>query len=532
MITETSTDIVEITDTLPGVEVILTTVAIEFIIELHRKFEPRRQELLAARQTRQELLDQGQTLDFLAETVSIRTSEWKASPAPIALQNRRVEITGPVDAKMMINGFNSGANVFMADFEDANSPTWRNCIEGQINLMHALRGTLTYQSPEGKLYQINESPAVLKVRPRGWHLHEKHLLIDGAPVSASLFDFGLHFFHNGILLADQERGPFFYLPKLESHLEARLWNDVFVFAQEKLAMKTGTIKATVLIETILAAFEMEEIIYELRAHMAGLNAGRWDYLFSIIKKFNRDSKFVTPDRAQLTMSVPFMSAYAKLLVQTCHKRGVHAMGGMAAFIPSKDEETNRQAFEKVRADKVREALLGYDGTWVAHPKLVAVAKTEFDNVLGSSPNQKQIMHPNLKINGKDLLDIESAGKLITENGIRLNIKVAVQYIEAWLNGTGAVALYNLMEDAATAEISRAQLWQWLYHQSIIEGGEHFTEEKFNLFYGQEMDLLILQFQKENRDLKKLKQAGDMLNQLVLNKNFEAFLTPLAYEHLS
>jgi len=532
MSTVASTELLDITEIFPGVEVVLNAEAMEFILELHRTFEPRRQELLEARQARQTLLDLGQRPEFLTETISIRSSEWKASPVPPALQNRRVEITGPVDAKMMINAFNSGANVFMADFEDSNSPTWRNCIEGQLNLMQAARGTLAYKSAEGKSYQLNPLPAVLKVRPRGWHLHEKHLLIDNVPVSASLFDFGLHFFHNGELLASQGRGPFFYLPKLESHLEARLWNDVFVFAEEKLGMKTGTTKATVLIETVLAAFEMEEIIYELREHIAGLNAGRWDYLFSIIKKFSRDPKFITPDRAQLTMSVPFMSAYAKLLVHTCHKRGVHAMGGMAAFIPSKDEETNRQAFEKVIADKVREARLGYDGTWVAHPKLVAVAKTEFDNVLGSSPNQKQIMHPDLKVNGKDLLDVESAGKLITENGIRLNIRVAVQYLEAWLNGTGAVALYNLMEDAATAEISRAQLWQWLYHQSTIEGGENFTEEKFNLFYKQEMDLLILQFQKENRDLKNLKQAGDLLNQLVLNKNFEEFLTPLAYEYLS
>ncbi|MBI1768404.1 MAG: malate synthase A [Bacteroidetes bacterium] len=516
---------------LKGDELVLTSEAIEFVVELHRKFEPRRRALLRARQERQELLNQNQLPDFLPETSSIRAGEWKASPVPAALQNRRVEITGPVDRKMIINGLNSGANVFMADFEDANSPTWRNCIEGQLNLMEAVRETLSYESPEGKLYKLNSSTAVLKVRPRGWHLLEKHLLVDGEFVSASLFDFGLHIFHNGKILAKQGKGPFFYLPKLESHLEARLWNDVFLFAEEKLKLQRGVIKATVLIETILAVFEMEEIIYELREHMAGLNAGRWDYLFSIIKKFRVHKNFITPDRAQLTMAVPFMNAYAKLLVKTCHKRGVHAMGGMAAFIPSKDEEVNRIAFEKVKADKEREALLGYDGTWVAHPKLVEIAKEEFDKVLGESPNQKQILHEETKIYKNQLLDISSAEGKITENGVRLNIKVALQYIESWLQGIGAAALNNLMEDAATAEISRAQLWQWIRHRPVIEGGKIFSESMYRQIRREELDSLLHRLQKEKRDVKFLQQAESILDQLVLNEKFEEFLTLKAYDHV-
>ena len=512
-------------------ELVLTTDALEFIVELHRKFEPRRRALLRARQERQELLNKKQLPDFLTETSSIRESEWKASSVPEVLQDRRVEITGPVDRKMVINGLNSGANVFMADFEDANSPTWRNCIEGQFNLMEAVRGTLTYKTPEGKLYQLNSSTAVLKVRPRGWHLLEKHLLVDEEFVSASLFDFGLHIFHNGKLLAEQGKGPFFYLAKLESHLEARLWNDVFLFAEEKLGLQRGIIKATVLIETILAVFEMEEIIYELREHMAGLNAGRWDYLFSIIKKFRVHKEFVTPDRAQLTMAVPFMSAYAKLLVKTCHKRGVHAMGGMAAFIPSKDEEVNRASFEKVKADKEREAMLGYDGTWVAHPKLVDLAKAEFDKVLGKSPNQKNVLHTNAKIDREQLLDISSARGQVTEGGIRLNIKVSIQYIESWLRGVGAAALYNLMEDAATAEISRAQLWQWIRHSAVIEGGKVFSETMYRQMRREEFDLLLDQFQNENREVNFLHDAQLILDRLVLHENFEEFLTLKAYDHV-
>lgn len=512
-------------------EHVLTAEAMEFLVELHRKFESRRRSLLRARQERQELLNKNQLPDFLHGTLSIREGDWKASPVPEILQDRRVEITGPVDRKMIINGLNSGANVFMADFEDSNSPTWRNCIEGQFNLMDAVRGTLTYQSSEGKLYKFNSSTAVLKVRPRGWHLLERHFLVDGEFISASLFDFGLHIFHNGKLLADQGKGPFFYLPKLESHLEARLWNDVFLFAEERLGLERGIIKATVLIETILAVFEMEEIIYELREHMAGLNAGRWDYLFSIIKKFRVHRKFITPDRAQLTMAAPFMGAYAKLLVQTCHKRGVHAMGGMAAFIPSKDEEVNRLAFEKVKTDKEREALLGYDGTWVAHPKLVDLAKAEFDKVLGKSPNQKNVLHKDVRIDQGQLLDISSAGGQVTEKGIRLNIKVSLQYIESWLRGVGAAALYNLMEDAATAEISRAQLWQWIRHSAVIENGNVFSETMYRQMRREEFDLLLEQFQKENREIGLLHEAQLILDRLVLHENFEEFLTLKAYDHV-
>jgi len=514
-----------------GDGVVLTSEALEFIVELHRKFEPRRRALLRTRQERQELLNKKQLPDFLDATSSVRESEWKALPVPEILQDRRVEITGPVDRKMVINGLNSGANVYMADFEDANSPTWSNCIEGQLNLMEAVRGTISYQTPEGKLYRLNPTIAVLKVRPRGWHLLEKHVLVDGGYVSASLFDFGLHIFHNGSLLASQGKGPFFYLPKLESHLEARLWNDVFLFAEEKLDLQRGTIKATVLIETILAVFEMEEIIYELREHMAGLNAGRWDYLFSIIKKFRVHQDFVTPDRAQLTMATPFMSAYAKLLVQTCHKRGVHAIGGMAAFIPSKDEEVNRLAFEKVKADKEREASLGYDGTWVAHPKLVDIAKAEFDKVLGKSPNQKNVLHPEANIQKEQLLDIASAGGVVTENGIRLNIRVTLLYIESWLRGVGAAALYNLMEDAATAEISRAQLWQWIRHSAVIEGGKVFSETMYRQMRREEFDFLLDQFLREKREVNFLHEAQLILDRLVLHENFEEFLTLKAYDHV-
>jgi malate synthase len=530
--TETSHDTIQLrAPLLKGDDVVLTPETLEFIAELHRTFEPRRRALLKARQERQVQLNKNQMPDFLAETLSIRESDWNALPVPAALQDRRVEITGPVDRKMIINGLNSGANVFMADFEDANSPTWRNCIEGQQNLMEAVRGTLEYQSPEGKRYTLNSETAVLKVRPRGWHLLEKHVVVDGEFVSASLVDFGLFFFHNAVHLAEQSKGPFFYLPKLESHLEARLWNDVFLFAQEKLGLKSGTIKATVLIETILAVFEMDEIIYELREHIAGLNAGRWDYLFSVIKKFRVHKKFMTPDRSLLTMTTPFMSAYAKLLVKTCHKRGVHAMGGMSAFIPSKDEQVNHLAFDRVKADKEREALLGYDGTWVAHPRLVEVAKGEFDKVLGKSPNQKNVLHENFKVNRDELLNVTSATGGITEAGIRSNIRVSLLYIESWLRGIGAAALYNLMEDAATAEISRAQLWQWLRHSATIEGGKTFTETTYRQTRREELDLLMSQFRVENRESNFLQEAQLILDRLVLHENFEEFLTIRAYDHL-
>jgi len=513
-------------------EKVLTRGALDFIIELHNEFSLQRSLLLTARGKRQKQLDIGMLPDFLPETNYIRESEWTVSAIPTALQNRRVEITGPVDRKMIINALNSGAKVFMADFEDSTSPTWRNVIEGQSNLIDAVRGLITYETPEGKTYSIGANPAVINVRPRGWHLEEKNILIDGNPVSASLVDFGLFIYHNGSLLEKQGRGPFFYLPKLENHLEARLWNDVFLFSERSLGLTRGAIKATVLIETILAAFEMEEIIYELREHIAGLNAGRWDYIFSIIKKFKNHRAFVTPDRANITMAVPFMSAYAQLLVKICHKRGVHAMGGMSAFIPSKDEEVNKIAFEKVRADKVREVLNGYDGTWVAHPKLVSVAQAEFDKVLGVAPHQKNINRSDVSVSASDLLNISSAGNIITEKGIRTNINVALLYIESWLRGVGAVALYNLMEDAATAEISRAQLWQWLHHEGILlEDGRPFTLEFYMLLAEAELNALLEQFQNEKRDVQFLKKAEELLDKLVLNDGFEDFLTTLTYQRI-
>ena len=513
-------------------EQVLTAGALRFVEQLENEFGYRRVLLLEARKREQAMLDSGYLPDFLRDTINIRQGEWKVLPIPDALQNRRVEITGPVDRKMIINGLNSGANVFMADFEDSTSPTWSNVVEGQVNLMDAVRGTISYQSNEGKSYELNSTTAVLNVRPRGWHLEEKNVLIDGKPISASLFDFGLFAYHNGSLLADKQAGPFFYLPKLENHLEARLWNDVFLFAERSLGLTHCAIKATVLIETILAAFEMEEIIYELRDHIAGLNAGRWDYIFSIIKKLKTQRSFVMPERAAVTMTVPFMSAYAKLLVKTCHKRGIHAMGGMSAFIPSKDEEVNRIAFEKVKADKEREAKLGHDVTWVAHPKMVGIAKVEFDKVLGLNLNQKNVLLDGVVVTSADLLNISSAGDKITEEGVRTNIRVALQYIESWLTGVGAVALYNLMEDAATAEISRAQLWQWLHHKNVfLDNGRLFDVSLYKQLEEEEMDELLDQFRDAGRDKQYLNNAEEILNKLVLGEAFEDFLTTIAYQKL-
>lgn len=518
---------------LPADERVLTQGALEFITSLHREFSSRRLALLEAREARMKLLDQGKLPDFLPETLHVREGSWQVSGIPDVLQDRRVEITGPVDRKMIINALNSGAKVFMADFEDSTSPTWRNVVEGQLNLMDAVRGTIQYESEEGKVYSLGSTQAIMKVRPRGWHLEESHVLIDGGPVSASLFDFGLFAYHNGALLAAQKKGPFFYIPKLESHLEARLWNDVFTFTEKSLDLTPGTIKVTVLIETILAAFEMEEIIFELREHIAGLNAGRWDYIFSIIKKLKNHPGFVMPDRSNVTMAVPFMSAYAQLIVKVCHKRGVHAIGGMSAFIPSKDEAINKQAFEKISSDKIREASIGYDGTWVAHPKLVPVAQAEFDKVLGEAPNQKNKLCQEVSVSAQQLLDISSAGNKITEQGVRTNINVALLYMESWLRGIGAVALYNLMEDAATAEISRAQLWQWLNHDKIfLEDGRVFKLELYMQLAEEEMNALLDQFGKEKRDTKYLRKAGEILDKLVLSDGFENFLTTLAYKHIN
>ncbi|MGE5251456.1 MAG: malate synthase A, partial [Bacteroidota bacterium] len=465
---------------------ILTPEALRFIERLELEFGPRRGELLEQRRARQAALDAGERPDFLPSTQDIRTAAWKVGPIPADLQDRRVEITGPTDRKMMINALNSGASVFMADFEDANSPTWDNMIQGHINLRDAIDGSISFRAPDGRNYRLGQQVAVLMVRPRGWHLPEKHAALDGVPVSASLFDFGLHFFHNARRLLDKGSGPYFYLPKLESHLEARLWNDVFSFAQDELQLPRGTIKATVLVETILAAFEMDEILYELRDHVAALNAGRWDYIFSTIKKFSADPAFVFPDRALITMTAPFMRAYTELLVKTCHARGAHAIGGMAAFIPSrKDAAVNAVALAKVREDKVREASDGFDGTWVAHPDLVPVAKQEFDSVLGDAPHQKHRLREDVWVSARDLLDFQIKGAQISEDGFRLNISVALQYLDAWLNGSGAVGIFNLMEDAATAEISRAQIWQWLHHPASLADGRQVTPELYEQLCSEE-----------------------------------------------
>jgi malate synthase len=515
---------------LPHDERVFTTGAVNFLTALHTMFNSRRIDLLKDRRRRQQGLDHGNLPDFLSETSYIREQHWNIAPLPEALQDRRVEITGPVDRKMIINALNSGAKVFMADFEDSTSPTWRNIVEGQFNLMDAVRNTISYQTDE-KIYTLNDTIASIHVRPRGWHLDEKHIEIDGEPMSASLLDFGLFVYHNGELLSYEKRGPFFYLPKLESHHEARLWNDVFLFSEKELGIPRGTIKATVLIETILAVFEMDEIIYELREHMAGLNAGRWDYIFSMIKKFKNHKAFLTPDRSAITMAVPFMSAYAQLLVKTCHRRGAHAMGGMSAFIPSKDETVNKKAFEKVIADKVREASYGYDGTWVAHPKLVPIAQSEFDTILGTSPHQKNILCTDVHVSASDLLDVASAGNSITEKGVRTNINVALLYIESWLRGVGAAALHNLMEDAATAEISRAQLWQWVHHNAVLNDGRIITKELYEQVEKEEMDMLVKQFISEGHSLQNLTKAKDILHAIVIDETFEDFLTLPMYQHI-
>ena len=480
------------------------------------------------REMRQADLRGGKRPAFLPETATVRSSEWSVAPAPHDLDDRRVEITGPVDRKMVINALNSGARVFMADFEDSLAPTWANVIEGQANLQDAVRRQIDLISPEGKQYTLNDEVATLVVRPRGWHLVEKNVLIKGEPVSASLFDFGLYFFHNARELLERGSGPYFYLPKLESHLEARLWNDVFVFAQEELDMPRGTIRATVLIETILAAFEMEEILYELREHAAGLNAGRWDYIFSMIKKFSHDPAFMLPDRAQVTMAVPFMRAYAELLVQTCHKRGAHAIGGMAAFIPSrKDRAVNERALAKVREDKERESGQGFDGTWVAHPDLVPVAREIFDRKLGERPHQKQQLRSDLQVSAAQLLDTQIHGAAITRAGVANNIGVALRYLDAWLQGTGAVAIFNLMEDAATAEISRAQLWQWRTHSARLDDGSAFTAE----LYQHLRDEQVKHIQEESGSDARLQEAADLLDSLVLSNDFVPFLTIPGYRLL-
>ena len=491
------------------VEQVLTDEAVDFLTRLQREFGPRREQLLAARRERAQRLLDGELPDFLPETADVRDGDWRVDPVPPELQDRRVEITGPVDRKMVINALNSGAKMFMADFEDSNSPTWANCIEGQVNLTDALERTITLDTGE-KQYSLNEETATLLVRPRGWHLLERHFEVDGGPISASLFDFGLYFFRNHM-----RGGTWFYLPKLESHLEARLWNDVFVWAQEQLGVPRGTIKATVLIETILAAFEMDEILYELREHSAGLNAGRWDYIFSVIKKLGHRPEFVLPDRAAVTMAVPFMRAYTELLVKTCHARGAHAMGGMAAFIPSRrDPEVNAAALAKVREDKEREAGQGFDGTWVAHPDLVPVAMEIFDRVLGERPNQVERQRGDVDSTAADLLDVASTPGEITMDGLHNNVSVGIQYLAAWLRGSGAVAIFNLMEDAATSEISRSQVWQWLRHAKVARADvEAAIEEEIAKLDGD------------------YDEARALFEQVALGDEFVEFLTLPAYERI-
>jgi malate synthase len=513
---------------LPGAERILTKAALSFVARLHHEFEPRRRELLRRRDERQADLRAGIMPGWLGSTAHIRAGNWRVAAAPADLLDRRVEITGPVERKMMINALNSGAKVFMADFEDALSPTWENVVFGQINLHDAVRGTLSYVSPEGKRYQLKPDTATLVVRPRGWHLVEKHVVVNGQPVSASLFDFGLFFFHNARALLDRGSGPYFYLPKLEHHTEARLWNDVFNFAQDALKLFRGSIRATVLIETIFAAFQMDEILYELRDHAAGLNAGRWDYIFSTIKKFAHRPEFVLPDRAQVTMGVPFMNAYTDLLVRTCHRRGAHAIGGMAAFIPNRNDPlVTEAALAKVREDKERESMKGFDGTWVAHPALVAPAQEIFDRVLGEQPHQKHVLRDDVRVDERDLLDVRIAEGRITRAGVELNVDVALQYIDAWLRGTGAVAIHNLMEDAATAEISRAQLWQWCVHRAELEDGSQMTPELYQHVRNKQLRVLRAQSNGSSR----LDEAAQLLDRLVLDREFAPFLTIPGYDQL-
>jgi malate synthase len=508
---------------------ILTPEAQALLQELHRRFDSRRRELLERRVVRQQEIDSGKLPDFLPETREVRESEWTVAPIPKDLLDRRTEITGPTDRKMVINALNSGATMFMADFEDANSPTGRNVIDGQKNLRDAIRRAISFTGPEGKQYALNEKTAVLLVRPRGWHLVEKHFKVDGQPISGGLFDFALYMFHNAAELMRRGSGPYFYLPKLESHLEARLWNDVFVFTQDYLGIPQGSIRATVLIETILAAFEMHEILWELRNHSAGLNCGRWDYIFSFIKKFRNRPDFMLPNRAQVTMTVPFLAAYVDLLIQTCHKRNIHAMGGMAAQIPIKnDPAANEAALEKVRQDKLREVKAGHDGTWVAHPGLVPVAKQVFDEHM-PQPNQIDRKREEVHVTAKDLLAIPKG--TITEDGLRLNVDVGIQYLEAWLRGNGAVPIYNLMEDAATAEISRAQVWQWLKHGAKLEDGRPVTPDLVKQTIAGVLEHLRSMVGPERFGKGKYQLAAQIFEKMMLSGEFNEFLTLPAYEYL-
>ena len=517
---------VVITADAPHLEEVLTPEALDFVAQLHRSFNPERVKLLQDRVRRQQRLDAGETPDFLPNPIESRDPNWRVASAPPDFDDRRVEITGPAEPKMMINALNSGASVFMCDFEDALSPTWSNVVTGHWAVSQAVRRTLTVQTDE-KAYALNDSIATLCIRPRGWHLPEAHVAVDGSPISASIFDFGIWLFHNARELLDRGSGPYLYLPKLESHLEAALWNKIFGAAQEALGVPQGSVRATVLIETILAAFEMDEILFELREHAAGLNAGRWDYIFSIIKKFRSRPDMILPDRAQVTMTVPFMRAYTELLVQTCHRRGAHAIGGMAAFIPSRrDAAVNEQALAKVRDDKVRESTDGFDGTWVAHPDLVPVARTVFDSVLGDRPNQKDRLRPEVRVSATDLVDVAVPGGAVTEAGVRANVSVGLAYLASWLAGNGAAAINNLMEDAATAEISRSQLWQWRVHGVGLADGGTLTPDRYATIRDEELAKL-----REVSPDSPWPDAGRLLDKLVNADEFAEFLTLEAYERM-
>jgi malate synthase len=532
------------TSTVGGVDVrgpvegrlreVLTPEALRFVVSLHREFGPRRRELLARRAERQARTDAGETLDFLPETRSVREGDWHVAAIPDDLRDRRVEITGPTDRKMVINALNSGASCYMADFEDANSPTWQNMIGGHVNLGDAVERTIEYTGPDGREYGLDEETATLIVRPRGWHLPERHVLVDSEPLAGAFCDFGLFLFHNGHRLIERGSGPYLYLPKLQSHLEARLWNDVFAYAQDALAIPYGTIRATVLIETIWAAFEMEEILYELRDHSAGLNAGRWDYQFSIIKTFRTRQEFLLPDRNSVTMTAPFMRAYTELLVKTCHRHGAHAMGGMSAFVPSRKEPTlNEQAVAKVHEDKRREAGDGFDGTWVAHPDSVPHAREEFDRVLGERPNQIERRRDEVSVSAAELLNVRATPGEITEEGLRNDVNVGIQYISSWLRGNGAAAIYGLMEDAATAEIARSQVWQWLHTGASLADGRPIDEELVRAI--EESELERIRGEVANDEWFYSQGRPDdsrrLFHRVATSDNFVEFLTLPAYERL-
>ncbi len=528
--------------TVPGVEVegppvaateeILTPEALAFVAGLQREFGPRRLGILAARAERQAELDAGASLDFLPETASIRAGDWRVEPAPPDLRDRRVEITGPTDRKMVINALNAGASGFMADFEDSNSPTWSNMVEGQRNLRDAVARTISFQGPDGREYRLADEVSTLLVRPRGWHLPERHLRVDGDQASGSLVDFGLFAFHNARTLVDRGSGPLFYLAKLQGHLEARLWNDVFTYAERTLELPRGTTKATVLVETLPAAFEMDEILYELREHSAGLNAGRWDYMFSTIKTFRHRPEFILPDRNAVTMTVPFLRAYTELLVKTCHRRGAHAMGGMAAFIPSRrDAAVNDAAMARVREDKRREAGDGFDGTWVAHPDLVPIAMEEFDSVLGERPNQLERQRDEVEVSAADLLNVAATPGAITEAGLRNDVSVGIQYLSYWLLGNGAAAINNLMEDAATAEIARSQVWQWVRHGAELEEGPRVTEELVRKVIGEELAQIRERVGEQGFAGSRPEEARALFEQVALDERFVEFLTLPAYPYI-